>query len=82
MAESGKQVFTPEQVAWLEKRLNASPAANERLARMETNLGWIKLIGGAMVAGLVWLGTQAYDTNGRLDRMEAILEERLPPRTD
>ena len=48
------------------------------VAVITRDVGWIKLIGGAMVAALVWLGVQTYGTNAKLDRIDAILNERLP----
>ena len=42
-----------------------------RLAKIEAHVGWIKVIGAGIVAALVWLGTQAYETNATLARIEA-----------
>ena len=70
--------FDSDLAELLAESATAKSTTGERFAKIETDVGWIKLIGGAIVAALVWLAIQTYDTNARLDRIETILEERLP----
>ena len=54
------------------------PEISERLSRIETDIGWIKKVGGwavpVAIAVLGWLGLQTYEANGNLNRIEATLD--------
>ncbi len=85
MAETAKHGFTPEQLAWLEKRFNAvRPVADHGFQR--ATIMWI--IGGLTALGVAVAGVlyaeigsvrdQVQVNTASLARIEAILDERLP----
>ena len=43
------------------------------IAELRTEQRWMKVVGAAIVAALVWLGVQIYDTNARLTGIEQAL---------
>ena len=43
------------------------------IAELRTEQRWMKVVGAGIVAALVWLGVQIYDTNARLTGIEQAL---------
>ena len=85
MDEAAKHCFTPEQLAWLEKRFDAVRPVTDRAFDRATIM-WI--IGGLTALGVAVSGVlyaeigsvrdQVQANTAALVRIEAILDERLP----
>ena len=85
MAETAKHGFTPEQLAWLEKRFNAvRPVADRGFDRatMMWIIGGLTALGvavsGVLYAEIATVRDQVQANTAALARIEVILDERLP----
>ena len=84
MVETVKHGFTPEQVAWLDRRFGAGPAAERGFDRSTVMwmIGGLTALGvtvsGALYAEIRSVRDQVQANTAALARIEAILNERLP----